>query len=229
MASNPALPWGVNAAVAAEGAAPKRDRADDPTEDERARAEKQRKVEDAAARDVSALASVGLKEGARMEVLWKVETGGDAGGGALTAHVRSILLRAFSTPCVCTRLSGRKRRGRRSLQWWGGVVTSFPGAAMYDADGARVWTLTYDAKPALGVQDSDEHLVRPPLLNQPAMATPIIYARTSFHLPQNQGGAPQTFAPFLPPHCPGPHTHPGGALHTRSCRASQDWRCGLSG
>jgi hypothetical protein len=107
MASTPALPWGVNAAVAADGGAPKRDRADDPAEDESARAEKQRKLEEAAARDVSALAAVGLKEGARVEVLWEVETGGDTGGGALTAHVRSILLRAFSsTPCVCTRLSG---------------------------------------------------------------------------------------------------------------------------
>ena len=82
--ASPALPWGVNV----EGGAPKRDRADDPAEDESARAEKQRKVEDAAARDASALAAVGLKEGARMEVLWEVETDGDAGGGALTAHVR---------------------------------------------------------------------------------------------------------------------------------------------
>jgi hypothetical protein len=53
------------------------------------------------------------------------------------------------------------------MQWWGCMVTVFQGAAMYGVDGARVWELTYDAMPALGVDESETHLVSPPCMTHP--------------------------------------------------------------
>jgi hypothetical protein len=89
--ASPALPWG---AVAGEGA--KRDRPPPDAADAEERAEKQRKTEEEGARDMSALAAVGLYEGARMEVQWNLAD--DDAEDAVTAHVRTHLSRHLNAP-----------------------------------------------------------------------------------------------------------------------------------